>query len=82
MRKFAELDKHPVAEVEQKQIDAWGGVEAIYNETLNNRLKAKKWVFYDGPATANGNPGLHHMVAKFLKETELAAQECKKNIYI
>ena len=69
MRKFAELDKHPVAEVEQKQIDAWGGTEKIYNDTIANRLSAKKFVFYDGPATANGNPGLHHMVAKFLKDT-------------
>ncbi len=27
------------------------------------------FVFYDGPATANGMPGLHHMVAKILKDT-------------
>ena len=27
------------------------------------------FVFYDGPATANGHPGLHHMVAKFLKDS-------------
>lgn len=30
---------------------------------------APYFVFYDGPATANGHPGLHHMVAKFLKDT-------------
>ncbi len=69
MTKFRELDKHPVAEVEQSIIDSWGGTEEIYNKTVANRLKSKKWVFYDGPATANGNPGLHHMVAKFLKDT-------------
>ena len=69
MTKFKELDKHQVAEVEQSIIDSWGGTEAIYNDSVTNRLKAKKWVFYDGPATANGNPGLHHMVAKFLKDT-------------
>ena len=30
--------------------------------------RTKDFVFYDGPATANGMPGLHHMVAKFLKD--------------
>ena len=69
MTKFKELDKHPVAEVEQSIIDSWGGTEAIYNDSVANRLKAKKWVFYDGPATANGMPGIHHMMAKVIKDT-------------
>ncbi|HAB66073.1 MAG TPA: isoleucine--tRNA ligase [Firmicutes bacterium] len=69
MRKFEELDKRLASDVEADTLKSWGGVESIYKETLANRAKAKKYVFYDGPATANGFPGLHHMLAKFLKDS-------------
>ena len=67
MQKYKELDKRQIHEVEMDILKKWKK-EDILNETIANRAKAKKWVFYDGPATANGNPGLHHMVAKFLKD--------------
>ena len=67
MKKFAELDKRSAHEVETDILAKWQK-EDILNATIANRAKSKKWVFYDGPATANGNPGLHHMVAKFLKD--------------
>lgn len=69
MRKFEDLDKRLASEVEADTLKSWGGVQSIYKETLANRAKAKKFVFYDGPATANGYPGLHHMLAKFLKDS-------------
>ncbi|MDE5889315.1 MAG: class I tRNA ligase family protein, partial [Bacilli bacterium] len=69
MRKFEELDKRLASDVEADTIASWGGVQSIYKETLANRAKAKKFVFYDGPATANGYPGIHHMLAKFLKDS-------------
>lgn len=69
MRKFEELDKRLASDVEADTLKSWGGVQAIYKETLANRAAAKKFVFYDGPATANGYPGLHHMLAKFLKDS-------------
>ncbi len=69
MKNFLELDKRAASEVEQDTLKKWGGVQKIYQDTLANRANAKKFVFYDGPATANGFPGLHHMLAKFLKDT-------------
>lgn len=69
MRKFAELDKRAAYEVEADTLKKWGGVEAIYKETLKQHENDEKFVFYDGPATANGFPGLHHMLAKFLKDS-------------
>ncbi len=69
MRKFEELDKRASSLVEADILKKWGGVEAIYKKTVENRANAKKFVFYDGPATANGYPGLHHMLAKFLKDS-------------
>ena len=69
MRKFEELDKRLVSEVEADTLVRWGGVKHIYDETLEAHKDDKKFVFFDGPATANGYPGLHHMLAKFLKDS-------------
>ena len=69
MRKFEELDKRLASEVEADTLVRWGGVKHIYDETLEAHKDDKKFVFFDGPATANGYPGLHHMLAKFLKDS-------------
>ncbi len=68
MKNFKELDKRPAHEVEATILKEWKKMD-ILNKTIENRDKENNWVFYDGPATANGMPGLHHMVAKFLKDT-------------
>ena len=36
---------------------------------VENRKESENFVFYDGPATANGMPGVHHILAKLLKDT-------------
>lgn len=69
MRTFKELDKRPVREIEADILKKWGGVKSIYDRTIAKRLSSDSFVFYDGPATANGFPGLHHMLAKFLKDS-------------
>ncbi len=68
MREFKELEKKNVFEVEQDILKEWKK-EDILTKTIENRAGKENWVFYDGPATANGMPGLHHMVSKFLKDT-------------
>ena len=68
MEKFKELSKEPVDVVESKMIDYWKA-HKIFEKSIENRDIKNTFVFYDGPATANGHPGLHHMVAKFLKDT-------------
>lgn len=65
MRKFEELDKRLASTVEADTLKRWGGVESIYKETLDNRAKAKKFVFYDGPATANGLPVIRYTKSIF-----------------
>lgn len=68
MKKFEMLDNRKVYEVEADILKKWKE-EDILNKTIENRSGHEDFVFYDGPATANGFPGLHHMVAKFLKDT-------------
>lgn len=65
---FKELKKGKVNEVENSINKYWQEVD-ILDKSIKSRENHEKWVFYDGPATANGMPGLHHMLAKFLKDT-------------
>ena len=67
--KFEKLSEGKVSVVEKQISKKWGGVYDILNETIEHRKESPKFVFYDGPATANGFPGLHHMMAKFLKDS-------------
>ena len=63
---FKELEKEKNSILEEKRMNHF-----LENDILNKSIEKGKdyFVFYDGPATANGHPGLHHMVAKFLKDT-------------
>ncbi len=63
---FKELEKIKTSEMEKTISEKWEQMD-ILNRCIENR--DKYFVFYDGPATANGFPGLHHMVAKFLKDS-------------
>ena len=76
MKDFKELDKRTVHEVETTILNDWKKQD-ILNKTIENRNGKKDWVFYDGPATANGMPGLHHMVSKFLKDSFCKYQTMK-----
>ena len=73
---FKELDKRKVNLVETSILEEWKKQD-ILNKTIENRTGRDNWVFYDGPATANGMPGLHHMVAKFLKDSFCKYQTMK-----
>ena len=66
---FKELDKRNVSEVEKSILESWGGINKITERQIENRKDSDNFVFYDGPATANGMPGVHHILAKLLKDT-------------
>ena len=76
MKNFKELDKRSNFEVEQSILEEWKKQD-ILNKTIESRDEKDNWVFYDGPATANGMPGLHHMLAKFLKDSFCKYQTMK-----
>ena len=63
---FEKLKQGKINEIE-KEYSEYFEKEKIFEKSLEN--KNKKYVFYDGPATANGMPGIHHMLAKLIKDT-------------
>ena len=67
MKKFEVLSNVKTSEIED-QISKYWQENDIFEKTIENRANCKNFVFYDGPATANGMPGIHHMLAKLLKD--------------
>ena len=63
---FKELDKRPVKEVEKSILDYWKK-NKIFEKSIKQRNK--DFVFYDGPIYANAKPGIHHVLAKGIKDT-------------
>ncbi len=42
--------------------------DGVFAASLAKRADAPRWVFYEGPPTANGRPGLHHVLARSFKD--------------
>ena len=76
MRKFEELDKRSVNEVERDILKRWKEID-ILNKTIENRKNNEDWVFYDGPIYANAKPGIHHVLAKAIKDSFCKYQTMK-----
>ena len=68
MKNFKELDKRDVNIVENSILEEWKKQD-ILNLTIKNRKNCENWVFYDGPIYANAKPGIHHVLAKTIKDT-------------
>ena len=60
----AELD---FVALEDAELTRWRGHD-IFARTMAQREGATPWVFYEGPPTANGMPGLHHVWARVYKD--------------
>ena len=68
MEKFKGLSKEPVATREQEISDFWID-HKILDKSIDNREGKTPFVFYEGPPTANGKPGIHHVISRTLKDS-------------
>lgn len=66
--KFKPLSEKSVAEREKQIAEFWKEID-ILNKVVENRKDAKPFIFYEGPPTANGSPGIHHVMARTLKDS-------------
>jgi isoleucyl-tRNA synthetase len=53
--------------LEERILERWRR-DRVFEESLRRREGAPEWVFYEGPPTANGRPGLHHVWARSFKD--------------
>src|SRR3954463_13318076 len=53
--------------LEERVLERWRERD-VFRESLRRRQGAEPWVFYEGPPTANGRPGAHHVLARVFKD--------------
>ncbi len=53
--------------LEESVLTRWD-TDDVFAESLRRRSGAPEWVFYEGPPTANGRPGIHHVWARLFKD--------------
>ena len=54
-------------ELEERVLERWRERD-VFEASLRQRAGAERWVFYEGPPTANGRPGSHHVLARVFKD--------------
>ena len=54
-------------DLEQQVLERWRERD-VFHESMRRRAGAEPWVFYEGPPTANGRPGSHHVLARVFKD--------------
>jgi len=58
----------PIEALEEEILSVWER-EGTFEKSLTLRDGAPEFVFYEGPPTANGRPGVHHILARTIKDT-------------
>ncbi len=67
MKRFPELSNEPVSQREMKISKYWEEIDLL-RKSVETRDENKPYIFYEGPPTANGKPGIHHVMARTLKD--------------
>ena len=65
---FENLSDRPISEVQNEQADRWEK-ENLLERCVSEREDNPSFIFYEGPPTANGKPGIHHVIARTLKDS-------------
>lgn len=66
-KKFAEYSKFDLSGVNKEVLKRWAEGD-IFHKSLEIREGAPSFVFYEGPPSANGMPGIHHVIARSIKD--------------
>ncbi len=64
---YQPLPRDPLAVLEQGLLAQWQA-EDLFHRTLEATRRGEPFVFYEGPPTANGRPGIHHVFARTIKD--------------
>ena len=69
-----------VNEMEESILKFWND-EEIFKKSTENRKGGREYIFFEGPPTANGKPGVHHVLARSFKE-DLGLADAVKGISV
>ena len=66
-KKFAEYSKLDLSEVNGKVLKKWDENQ-VFAKSMTEREGCPSFVFFEGPPSANGMPGIHHVMARTIKD--------------
>ena len=66
--KFAEHNGLNLTQVNKDILEAWNRND-VFHKTIDEREGCPQFVFFEGPPSANGHPGIHHVLARAIKDT-------------
>ncbi|NGM62935.1 isoleucine--tRNA ligase [Sphingobacterium sp. SGG-5] len=64
---YKEYKQLNLSEIGKEVLKRWGE-EHIFEKSISNRPASKPYTFYEGPPSANGMPGIHHVMARTIKD--------------
>ena len=67
-KKFAELSQLNLSQVNKEVLAKWDEND-VFSKSMTEREGCPSFVFYEGPPSANGMPGIHHVMARIIKDT-------------
>jgi isoleucyl-tRNA synthetase len=65
--RYREYPKLNLPVIEQEMLSKWSDIQA-FERSIGLREDAPSFVFYEGPPSANGLPGIHHVISRTLKD--------------
>ena len=66
-KKFPEYNELDLSAVNKEMLEKWD-TQDIFQKSLTTRKGHPEYVFYEGPPSANGMPGIHHVIARSIKD--------------
>ena len=67
MKKYQEYKQIDYPEIGEKVLASWKE-NKVFEKSVQNREGAETFTFYEGPPSANGTPGIHHVMARTIKD--------------
>ena len=67
MKKFNEYNGFNLSDINKEMLDRWREAD-LFNKSMKVREGCPSFVFYEGPPSANGMPGIHHVMARTIKD--------------
>ncbi|TDW99414.1 isoleucine--tRNA ligase [Dinghuibacter silviterrae] len=74
--KYREYQQLNLPSIEKEVLDKWAA-ERTFQQSVDLREGAGAFVFYEGPPSANGMPGIHHVISRTLKDLVCRFQTMK-----
>lgn len=67
-KKFTEYSQLNLSEINKEVLKTWDEND-VFSKSMTEREGCPSFVFYEGPPSANGMPGIHHVMARTIKDT-------------